>query len=98
MRKRIDWVRLMQDLSKASWSQKQVATRVESSQPAMWRLAHGAKDEPPHSVGEALLTLHREVCGDEKHAEIFSVASVVTDELHTDATLPPGLEPVFSNS
>lgn len=72
MRKRIFWVELLDELGTARVTQKEIATKVMSSQPAISRLAKGETEEPPHSVGEALLALHREVCGEVAHLELLS--------------------------
>lgn len=72
MRKRIFWAELLEELATARTTQKEIAAKVSSSQPAISRLAKGGTEEPPYSVGEALLKLHLAVCGEEKHAALLS--------------------------
>jgi transcriptional regulator with XRE-family HTH domain len=85
MRKRIFWAELLEELAIARITQREIASLVGSSQPAVSRLAKGGTEEPPYSVGEALLNLHLSKCGPDAHeallarsaAEPFHVTTLV---------------------
>ncbi len=71
MRNRIFWADLLRELTDAKLTQREIAGRVGSSQPAISRLCNGETDDPLHSVGQALLDLHAAHMGPVAHARLI---------------------------
>jgi predicted transcriptional regulator len=58
MRKRIDWIKIINDLISVGETDLSIAKAVGSSQPAINRYKNGKSEDPAHAVGESLIELH----------------------------------------
>lgn len=60
----MSWPQIIQDLEKSGLSQQEIADHVQSSQSSIGRIRSAQTKEPKHKIGEALISLHKAVCGD----------------------------------
>lgn len=65
-----DWPRVMRELRAAGWTPYKVALTLCCEHPTAYSWEKGS--EPRHSLGAALLNLHRAVCGQEASEKLNS--------------------------
>ena len=53
------WKKIINELLKGGWSEKSIGDHVGVNQSTINRLKHKVIPEPPHSVGESLIALHK---------------------------------------
>jgi len=64
----MNWPSLIQDLIGSGLTQAQIAARVDTGQSHISELYRGGRKQPGWSLGERLISLHRERCGKTEQA------------------------------
>jgi transcriptional regulator with XRE-family HTH domain len=71
----MNWSNVISNLQHTGLTQAQIAQRGGMSQPAVSALATGRNSAPSYANGEALLRLHKEVCGEAAHLRLLCEAA-----------------------
>lgn len=66
--KTVNFQTIISDLQKAGLSQAEIAEKIGVKQPTVCSLSKGATKEPRFFAGDTLISLHREICGDQEGA------------------------------
>lgn len=64
----MNWTKIIRDIMDTGLTQMQIAVLVVSSQSHISFLYRGGRKQPGWSLGDRLLSLHRERCGTEAKA------------------------------
>ena len=66
--KTVNFQNIISDLQKAGFTQTEIAEKIGVKQSTVCSLAKGATKEPRFFAGDTLISLHREICGDQEGA------------------------------
>lgn len=71
--KTVNFQTIISDLQKAGFTQTEIAEKIGVKQSTVCSLLKGDTKEPRFFAGDSLISLHREICGDQEGSVFDSI-------------------------